>query len=210
MAADGILSATGAGVFALLNTDTGAAPGWSSGLGSAVADGAGITTNFQFGLGCQFRLTDLPNPTEFTSLFNEYRIEKVSFRVTPLQASVTDDTVGSIAAAYIAWDPNDATPPPDTPSMQQRDTTKLVEFIADQPIITTGTPRCAQAIYSSAMATSYGYTANKSLWIDTTSPSNGTPHYGLKFYFRNMPGFYNSGFGLRFQPTYHLVFRRTR
>ena len=210
MARDGVLYSPSTGSFSMDNYDTGTTPGWVSGLTTPAVDGYSFANSYQFGLGCTFKLTDVPNSAEFTGLFNEYRIDRIAMRVSVVSCGPTDPTAACMASAYVAWDPNDGVAPPDTESMQQRDTTTLVDFLQGKPLTLLASPRPAQAIYSSALATSYGYSTRNNIWLDCTAPSNETPHYGLKFYFRNFVSFLNSGYALRFQPTYYMSFRRTR
>jgi len=210
MAQDGILSSPTSGEFVINNLDTGAPPPWFKAFSTVIADPYASSLCYAFGMGTSFQLTDVPNSAEFTGLFNEYRIDKVVIRISPVSSGSFDETAASQASCYMCWDPNDGTPPATSAIMQERDTATLVDFSSGKEVFLSGTPRPAQQIYTVGQATSYGYADNKALWLDCTSPSDSTPHYGAKFYFRNFVSFLNSGYALRFQPTYYLSLRRTR
>lgn len=197
--------------FNVYNNGTGANVNWLNAISTPVADFSGNNQTEEWGLGAVMRLTDVPGNTEFTNLFNEYRIDKVVYRISPVTWGSIGGTASQMPSAYIAWDSNDATAPTTTVSMQERDTCRLVDFVPGKPTYVVGIPRPAQQIYSTGVTTSYGYPSSpKLLWLDCTSPSNATPHYGLKMYFRNFVNIANSGTALRIQPTYYFTFRRTR
>lgn len=209
MARDGVLYPDGASPVAITNFDTGAQAPWVNGFSASSPDTFANSNCIQFGVGCVFKLTDLANSAEFTSLFNEYRIDKIVFKITALGQDAGDQ--GQVPSAYVSWDPNDGTAPPSSESMQQRSSTRLVDFIAGQSQVVMGIPKAAQQLYTNGGIVSYGFQSNnKNLWIDCSSPSNGTPHYGLKLYFRNFFGVFGGGTALRMQPTYYMSFRRTR
>lgn len=200
-----------AGGFQIYNNDTGAQVGWLNGISTAATDFSANNQTEQFGIGIRMALTDVPNSSEFTTMFNEYRIDKVVYRITPVTWGSVPGTASQAPSAYVSWDSNDATAPATSRQMMERDQCKLVDFIIGQPTYIVGVPRVAQAIYSSGVTTSYGFPNNpKSLWLDTTSPSNSTPHYGLKMFFRNFVAIANAGTALRIQPTYYMTFRSTR
>lgn len=210
MGIDGILASDTTGAFQITNTDAAAQPAWVNSIGTPSLDPAAFSNCYQVGVGCAFRLTDVPQATEFVNLFNEYRIDKIEFRFSPTFVG-TEDVVGQHPSMYYTWDPNDAAAPNLSSTLQQFDTCKLVDFSVGQVKTIVGVPRAAQLIYSSEGGSSYGYQANKkAMWIDTSSPSNATPHYGLKLFFRNFASFLNSGVAIRMQPIYHFSFRRTR
>jgi len=130
----------------------------------------GVTAN-----GFTFALSNLPNYTEFTSLFDQYRILQASVSFLPYSNSSQSGTVNSSFPGIIgsAVDYDDASLPAQT-DLQQYESYKrnscYVEFVR------TIKPRLAIATYNGSTFTGY---ANKyAQWIDANSP--GVPHYGLK------------------------------
>jgi len=130
-----------------------------------------------------FNLGQLPDSTEFTDLFNEYKINLIKIKIMPQFNSVnalTTDQI-SIGRIYSCVDPRDATAPGSLDDVLQyqnmkhspiwRGHTRLIKpsvpMIADTPASTLGTfPR-----YSP--------------WIVTNNAT--VPHYALKFWVDECP-----------------------
>jgi len=130
----------------------------------------GVTAN-----GFSFSLSNLPNYTEFTSLYDQYRILQASVSFLPYansssSGSVTGSFPGIIASAI---DYDDASLP-GTTDLQQYESYKrnpaFLEFVR------TIKPRVAIATYNGSTFT--GYANQYAPWIDANSPN--VPHYGLK------------------------------
>ncbi len=116
-----------------------------------------------------FTLSALPSSTEFTALFDQYRIVQVTVRFLPLAG------VGSGSSPLItAIDYDDSSTPVAVTDLLQYDS-----HVMTQPGVTlerTFTPRVSTAVYSGTF-TSFASAPN-SLWIDVASPN--TQYYGLK------------------------------
>ncbi|QDJ95220.1 capsid protein [Capybara virus 7_cap1_536] len=141
-----------------------------------VAPVALTSSNTGTQLGYTFALSTLPNYTEFTSLFDQYKIValKVLFlpRVdnNPAVSTTTNFNPGNI---YYAIDYDDSITT-DVNAILQYQGHKIVR--GDQPFsVYIRSPKVANAIYSGTAFTSYG---NTTAWLDVASPS--VPHYGLK------------------------------
>jgi hypothetical protein len=120
----------------------------------------------------KFTLDSLPNYTEFTALFDQYRIDRITFQAIPMQNTyaipATQKDVGQLYAVVDNDDVSSAT----VADLSQYPNLKVVNF--DERLRLTFKPRFASAAYSGAF-TSY---ANTSGWIDCGSPS--VEHYGVK------------------------------
>lgn len=205
---------SGANIVAL--NSFGVNPGWIT-LGSGTSDNpsAGSSPLAQFGAACTFSLANLVNHTELTALYNEYQIRKVELRFSlDCAQSFTPNTwttPNSLPSVYIADDPNDATVPPDNALLQQRGDFQQYELRPERSFVVALYPRAATQLFSTAVSTSYSYPSNSAMnWIDCSPPSDSTPHYGLKMWFRNFCGAAGSGMCVRIQPVMHVVMRRTR
>lgn len=128
-----------------------------------------------------FKLSDLPNYTEFTALFDRYRITGVRLQVMP---RISQQTVGGNATAATAYSPviahtidyDDATTPADINAINQYDSVKYqYEY---KPFKVWIRPRAAQAQYGSGVFTSYG-NSNPKQWMDVASPD--ITYYGWKW-----------------------------
>lgn len=201
----------GTGLVTFFNADAVHVCPWATNVTALSNDFGANNQTSMFGLGCQFALTDIIGSSEFTTLFNEYRLDKIVLRISTTTWGAINGTASQMPSAYVFVDHNDAVAPASSQVAQQRDNCQLIDFTVHKAHYVTFTPKCAQQIYTSGLAVSYGYQANnKSLWLDTTSPSDNTPHYGVKMFFRNFDTVNFSGTGLRIQPTYYMTFRNTR
>lgn len=154
----------------------------NTGAGNAVN-----TTNYSMGL--NFSLDMLPDYTEFTNLFDQYKIlfAKISFRTWATQSSVeasganNNGQLSAIMHSILDFDDNTA--PPVTGAgvfnqLREFASYRTQNFINDgKPLKRVCKPRIAMAAYGGSVFTSY---ANmKAPWIDANSPD--VKHYGMKF-----------------------------
>lgn len=216
MAQDASVFINAVGAVVQLNAESGAAVPYLSIAGaSADLPSAGASPLLQFSLAFQFALTDVLQSNELTAMYNEYQIRKIEVRFTLDSANTFTpgnfNTPNNLPSMYIAPDPNDAANPPAQSTVQVRGDCQQVELRHDRGFTMVLLPKAAQQLYSGALGTSYQF-ANSSLqnWIDSTAPSDSTPHYGLKAWVRNFCGAYGVGMVLRIQPIYHIACRRQR
>jgi len=130
------------------------------------------------------QLAYLPNSTEFTNLFDCYRINSVTLRFDWSRnsadlsgTSIISSSVNPAPLMYSVLDYDDNVSLANSQAAQQYGTCKLHNFAANPTYQRTFTPLPAINYYKSAIATSYGRPKGPQ-WIDTGSPD--TPHYGLK------------------------------
>lgn len=117
-----------------------------------------------------FTLSSLPNSTEFTSLFDQYRIVQVTCRFIPLAGAGTGSNPLITAIDY-----DDSTPPVAVTDLLQYDSYVMTQpgFVLERTL----TPHVAVAAYSGAF-TSFANAPN-AMWIDVASPN--VQYYGLKY-----------------------------
>jgi hypothetical protein len=122
-----------------------------------------------------FALSDLPSPTDFTSLFDQYRIKQVRVEFLPETTAFGLSTT-AIALPYVltAIDYDDGTPV-STSAIQQYGTCQTSPYTEYFQRILN--PRAALAAYSGAF-TSYAQSP-PGQWMDSNSP--GIQYYGLKW-----------------------------
>jgi hypothetical protein len=127
-----------------------------------------------------FRLDDLPNYTEFTSLFDQYRIAKVKLEFIPTFncSNLYDMQNGNPLVPNIqsAIDYDDISLANEDAILQYQ--TRVLTR-GEQIHTRTLKPKPQIAAYNSALAFGYASAATNP-WIDTSSPD--VPHYGLKVY----------------------------
>ena len=130
----------------------------------------------------QWKLVDLPNNSEFTNLFDVYKINYVDITF------IYDHNSGDIATStgiqtgqnlglpniYLARDYDDADPLPSLDAFLEYEGT-IIKRLGNSFTVRVY-PHIAVAAYGSGAFTSYKN--DRSNWIDCTS--NGVAHYGLK------------------------------
>lgn len=138
-------------------------------------------------------LDSLPDYTNFTALFDQYKINfvKVQFHppyvtgsgAQPLAATATT-AFRPMIRLHSAVDLDDATPPTIVDTLRQYETYMVTDLTAPsmppQGYVRKFRPHAAIAMYSGAF-TSYGNVVGQ--WIDAASP--GVQHYGLKYALEN-------------------------
>lgn len=124
----------------------------------------------------KFALSDLPNYTEFTTLFDQYRITAIEMLFVPTATeSVSTTPINGCFFAVIDYD--DATSLSTNTDYLQYDTfqQQLLVMPASSVKKIKLRPRLATAVYGGGAFTSY---ANTVSWLDVASPS--VEHYGVK------------------------------
>lgn len=134
------------------------------------------------GIALSFKLTDLPNSSSFTSMFDQYRIMAVVFKYVPyMNATGGYGAVNLFTAAnFIGMDFNDNTVP------GTRDDILRLRYHKSWNAYRRFTykikPRAESILYNTAITVSYG-NASRKTWIDTSSDT--VPYYCLKAFFTN-------------------------
>lgn len=140
--------------------------------GSAVDGSAAVTTSFD----------DLPNRSEYSALFDAFRIEHVKYRIIPngdVQPNADDlggatTVVASPQALETGIDLDDATPPSTIGEILQYETYK---YTRPSDVCTLQyVPRVAREIFDGVTASFEE--PEGSVWVDCAQQT--TPHYGFK------------------------------
>lgn len=130
----------------------------------------------------EFKLSDVPNYTEFTALYDQYRIRKVVCRFIPKQSSsmlMPYDASGSVGNTIIprmwaAVDYDDSSALTSIDEIKQYSKAQAWPFTQKHSVVIS--PKVDKAIYNTAISTAYGPAGG--VWIDCGNPD--VPHYGLK------------------------------
>lgn len=149
-----------------------------------------------------FNLGALPNSTEFTTLFDVYRIDKVDITFV-LDLATVASTV-SYPRIVFAPDWNDSTPPTfenDVLSYQQAKSYQFSDV--NRELTISMVPAVARTVFATAVTSGYGWGKEK-LWLDSAYPT--LPHFGLKFFLNNYNSTSFGGTVLRYYTRYHLSF----
>lgn len=167
---------------------------------------AAYTSGGNFGA-LSFKLSDLPNYSEFTALYDEYRIKAVKIMFVPTMNVATANATSGTTAGFVpvpalyTWIDNDDNTAPTTITQGQQYQSFKCHGLLDRMRCRSVVPEVSTALYGSGGAfTSYGQVKNQ--WIDNNSPS--VVHFGLKFGIINPANQGNFDVVL----TYYLEFRK--
>lgn len=131
-------------------------------------------------VGDDFRLDQLPNYTEFTALFDQYKIVRVKTRFSydRTEAAVNSSltTITPMPNLVIVNDFDDGQFMTDEQAYLQYESLKIHQL--SSPFTHYCSPLPSAQVYQSTLATGYS-TPNVAPWIDVGSPS--VPHYGIKW-----------------------------
>lgn len=161
---------------------------------SMTADSTGIGNSYQGGGAFQFQLSDLPNYTDYTTLFDSYKIDQVDMEISQVQnAASAGNPASQMCTIYYATDYDDATVPTQALTLIERQRCKKWTFRGDgTPLRISLQPRLLQPIYQDGVTNAYG-TASQNTWVDQLNIS--AAYYGMKFWIENM--YMNSSSGQR-------------
>lgn len=123
----------------------------------------------------------MPNRTEFTALFDQYKILSYTIELRPRfnsrDAAYGAGTVADIPTVYWVYDQDDATPPSSMSQLMEHP--KVRSGRLDKPVyITVKYPTVTTLEYNGGIITN-GYSVKRSPWIDCNSYQ--VPHYGVKY-----------------------------
>jgi len=135
-----------------------------------IASSTSLFTNFSW----KFALSDLPNSTEFTALYDQYRISHVTLMLISSTSQSIPSSVNS-GCLYVVKDYDDASLLSLNTDYLQYQNCRVLNPVS-RTIKVELKPRMAVATYAGGAFTSY---ANQpSTFIDAASPS--VEHYGVK------------------------------
>jgi len=159
-----------------------------------------VTNVNQFGA-MQFRLNMLPDYTEFTALFDQYRIDKIAVVFMPRGNSSEVGSNNNNCKIFTVLDYDDDSAPASIDALCEYDNLRTGTYSKDHS--RSLVPRFSDAIYNSAIATAYG---PKTGWLDCSYPA--VPHYGLKYACQATAAASNVIFDIKY--TYYVSFKAVR
>jgi len=154
-----------------------------------------------------FRLSDLIQATEFTRLFDSYRLNGVKITMAPLTNSSI--TVNPSYKMLMAIDLDDDTTPTANSLLQRANCKiKTVTSGGSNPQVFSAflRPRYLTQLYETGTSTGYGQGARKQ-WLDTAD--DRIPHYGFKVVWDTDPTL-NYDVVWQFYFTYYIEFKSLR
>lgn len=147
----------------------------------------------------KFTLADLPNYTEFTSLFDKYRISGIRAQFIPRTNVLAQNDLGATLTAQptilTVVDYDDASAAEDYDALMQYENCRVHNQF--RPFTVYFKPQIAIATYSGAF-TSYG--SSRNMWLDAAS--TGVEYYALKW--ATLP--YSTGNNTTPDPVWDVIF----
>lgn len=126
-----------------------------------------------------FSLSQIVNASEFTSLFDQYRINRIvmRFRLAVDTANYVGVPTGIVPRMFWFIDYDDATAPASLNEFRERPKCKQTTLSAYKPTIVKFTPAVLVTGYESGVSSMYMPKFKQ--WIDIADPT--TQHFGVKF-----------------------------
>lgn len=140
---------------------------------------SGSTILDTFG-GVRFRLVDVPNVTEFTNLFDQYKIDGVKIHFLPRGNTAEVGTNQGIVKFFSAIDYDDITAPGSINDILQYENVKTTRSTQDHSRYIK--PKVAGLAYQTAVGNAY---MPKRGWIDCANTT--VEHYGIKWALQQLP-----------------------
>lgn len=131
--------------------------------------------------GATFSLSSLPNVADITTLFDSYKILKVTVKMYPMNPNVSTANIYRIMTAV---DYNDANTPTASAIREYGNMRTHVLYNDRGYCQRTFRPHVLDTIYNTSISSGFA-TDKPSPWISTTY--NGVPHYGLKIFGEGFP-----------------------
>lgn len=126
-----------------------------------------------------FAVVAMPNRTEFSALFDEYKVYGFDFELHPRfsQAATPPTTANShIPTIYWFYDTDDSNPPASMSEVMEH-AKVYSKQLKSKCVIRVRYPTIAGSVYQSGVST--GYQEKRAPWLDINSYY--VPHYGVKF-----------------------------
>lgn len=153
-----------------------------------------LTTGAAQGGAFSFSLNDLPNVTEFTTLYDRYKIKKIVLKLIPKVSQTVTQSPGSMSIVansrghlFSAIDYDDVAVPPAVDTLLQYPNCKRTP--TDRIHTRIIYPCIRSVLYNVADSSSLGFSTAFSpqrRWIDCTMPK--VQHYGLKWWLTQTNG----------------------
>lgn len=165
-----------------------------------------MANNYQFGASYLFKLSSVVDSSDFTNLYDKYKILGVKVRIMWQcnQASVSGTSVLPVISYSVDHDDN--TVPSSLYAITTKATSKVKVLGQNNYVDIYIRPRVAGQLYNTALLS--GYSTVKAPWINSTY--NDVPHYGLKFWINNMYMATGINNQIEIQPTYYLACKESQ
>lgn len=159
---------------------------------------------------CDFRISDIPNISSLSALFDSYRINKVVLDFQPVHNVAPTGSLGTPTdqiptPLYTVLDSDDVAAPTTLTEVEQYETLKITP--AFRRHVRVVTPAVAIAVYRTGVT--FGYMPGYKKWLDLAT--NDIPHYGIKGLIKtNATAANNAKCAWNVRATYYVSFKGVR
>lgn len=150
------------------------------------------------------KLSNLVNYTDFTALFDLYRINYVVYKIQlVIDPAAQTATTARWPILYWYRDYTDSSAASSLNEFQENGRMRSTTLKPWKPVVIKFKPNVLQTMYSSAVASTYKPIFNQ--WIDMTTPS--TEHFGVKWGIDDLS---NTNYRVQYRATYYFQCKNTK
>lgn len=157
-----------------------------------------------FGISGEFAIKDVRDASDFTQLFDRYKIVGVKLKFLYQQNSVPVGGLTSFPVINYAFDADDSNTPTGIDQLQAKGYNHEKVLNANSNFSYYIKPRVSKMLYSQSLSGVGGYSSEKACWIDCQSSS--VPHYGFKAWIKDWYTL-SSNQVLTIQPVFYLAMK---
>lgn len=182
--------------------------GTSSNIGSPTASACGFNNYYDLGVGMRFSLKDCTNYLAFTGIYDQYRINSITVKVSYLSTQAQIGGVSILPSMHYVGDFDDASAPTDIHDVEGKQGSKVLRVSNTRNTLSLKIqPHVAvNVVGGDEVASSYNK-VEKAGWIDCVDPT--VYHYAGKWWFTNMylPAGNSTNTALQWEYVFNVSFR---
>lgn len=173
----------------------------------SIGSGPYLSNTAQFGLSYNAQLAHAVEYTDFTQLFDRYKITGVKLRIL-YQNNMGDPNSHALPGFTSAWDGDDAGVPSNKEDVTRKLGAKTSVLSANKPFSIFLRPRVTKSVYQTGLTSAY--TSERSCFIDCSNPT--VEHYGYKFWIDSWLATTGAQSGqiMTIEPTLYLTMKDTQ
>jgi hypothetical protein len=158
-----------------------------------------------FGVGGYFTINEVTEASDFTNLFDRYKIVGVKLKFLYQQNTSAVNGTSSFPVIAYAFDGDDSTPPTGINDVQRKGYCHEKVLNANKTFSLYIKPRVSKMMYSQTLSGLGGYSSEKPCWLDCQASE--VPHYGIKFWIKDWVNVAGTFQNLTVQPVYYLAMK---
>lgn len=182
--------------------------GVGSSISSPVAAACGFNNYYDFGLGMRFALKDCANYTAFTGIYDQYKINSITVKVTYLTTQAQIGGTSILPTMYYVGDFDDITAPTSITDVESKQGSKALRVSNTRNRLTLVIkPRTLVNVLSADTVANSHVKVENAGWFDCNDPT--VYHYAGKWWFSNvyLPAGANTNTALQWEYVFNISFR---